>query len=458
MLETASQSCWNGTLSVASPSQARRPFGLARLQSEGMRVYQVQNWKEALSLRKGAGGVTRNVVFLGLTSLFTDISAEMVSTVLPLYLVFSAGMSLAAFGVVDGLYQGVAAIAQVASGFASDRLRRHKEVAAAGYALSMLSKLGLLAAGGALPGFAAAIVADRVGKGIRTAPRDALISLSSKPEDLGAAFGVHRALDTAGAMVGPLVAFGLLTLLPGRFDAVFVASFCIAVVGLGVIGMLVRNRAPARRSKASPRVTVRDLAGLLRIPRFGALVLAGAALGAVTTSDSFMFLSVQRKLSFSVAFLPLLYVATSLAYLALAVPFGRLADRLGRGAVFVAGYGLLLSVYVALLAAPSMGVAELIATLFLYGAYYAATDGVLAALASAVLPEATRGSGLALVKTGTGLAGLGSSILFGALWAAGGVAVALSAFALGLAVALPATAIALARATPANVAPRAEAA
>src|SRR5262249_22370723 len=166
--------------------------------------------------------MSANVLFLGLTSMVTDISSEMISTILPLYLVFTLHLAPLEFGIVDGLYQGAAALVRVASGFVADRWRRHKEVAALGYALSAVCKLGILAAGSVWTALAGIVLIDRIGKGIRTAPRDALISLSSPQEELGTAFGVHRALDTAGAMIGPLVAFGLLALTPGAFDAIFV--------------------------------------------------------------------------------------------------------------------------------------------------------------------------------------------------------------------------------------------
>src|SRR5918911_2663138 len=164
-----------------------------------------------LGQRVLGGSVSQNVVSLGLTSLFTDISSEMVSTVLPLYLVFFLRFTPLQFGMLDGLYQGGAALIRLVGGLAADRSQRYKEVAGLGYGLSALSKVGLLlgAAGG--PGLlAGALFVDRTGKGIRTAPRDALISLSSRPEQLGTSFAVHRALDTCGAMLGPLVAFGLL--------------------------------------------------------------------------------------------------------------------------------------------------------------------------------------------------------------------------------------------------------
>src|SRR5919197_383228 len=190
--------------------------------------------------------VSRTVVLLGLVSLFTDISAEMVATVLPLYLVFNLGLSPLQFGAVDGVYQGAAALVRVAGGFVGDRWRRYKEVAAVGYGVSAVCKLAFLPVGAAWTALTWIVFIDRTGKGIRTAPRDALISLSTPRERLGTAFGVHRALDTAGAMLGPFVAFGLLAIAPLAFDAVFAVSFCFAIVGLLVIALFVRNEpAPA---------------------------------------------------------------------------------------------------------------------------------------------------------------------------------------------------------------------
>src|SRR5690242_19490456 len=201
---------------------------------------------EARSLRRRllGEGVNSNVVKLGITSLFTDISSESISTILPLYLMFYLGLSPLQYGFVDGLYQGASALVRVFGGVAADRWQRYKEVAGLGYALSAVSKLAMLAVGPAWTALAAIVLIDRSGKGIRTAPRDALISLSTPRGSLGVAFGVHRALDTCGAMLGPLVAFGVLSALPNAFDLVFIISFCAALVGLGVLSLFVDNRAP----------------------------------------------------------------------------------------------------------------------------------------------------------------------------------------------------------------------
>ena len=154
--------------------------------------------------------VSANVWYLGFTSLLTDVSSEMITSILPIYLVLHLHMTPLAFGAIDGLYQGVAALVRTGSGVVSDRLRRYKSVAVVGYAVSAVSRLGLLLVGARWAPLAAVVTGDRMGKGIRTAPRDTLIALSTVPDRLATSFGVHRALDAAGAMIGPVVAFGML--------------------------------------------------------------------------------------------------------------------------------------------------------------------------------------------------------------------------------------------------------
>ena len=386
--------------------------------------------------------VSRNVVNLGLTSLFTDISSEMISTVLPLYLVFALRMTTFQLGMVDGVYQGASALTRLVAGVAADRRGRHKEVALVGYGLSAICKLGMLAAGGAFGPLVAVILADRTGKGIRTAPRDALISLSSTRDRLGVAFGVHRALDTAGALIGPLVAFALLTMLPGRFDVIFVVSFCFAAIGVAVLGVLVEGR--RSDAPAAERFSLRPALGLLRLRRFRLLVIAGSGLGLATIADAFIYLALQRRVDFPPTFLPLLYVLTSVVYLALAIPAGRLADRVGRGRVLVGGYLALGGVYVAILTSAD-GAVLVLGSVLLFGAYYACTDGVMSALASGLLPAETRSGGLALLGTGVALANLVGSVAFGALWTTVGLETAVVVFLAGLVLAGAVLAAGLAR-------------
>jgi MFS family permease len=395
-------------------------------------VYRVANLTELLRLRGRGIRVGRNVVLLGLVSFFTDISSEMVAAILPLYLVYTLGFSPLQFGVVDGVQQGAAAIVRVLGGFVADRTRRHKEVAALGYGISAASRLGLLFAN-SVQALGAIVFLDRTGKGIRTAPRDALISLSSERDQLATAFGVHRSLDTAGAMLGPLIAFSLLTLTPGDFDVIFVVSFCAALVGLGLLVLFVENR-PVLAPEDSP-VSVVAAARLLGTRRFRVLVAVAGALGLVTISDGFLFIALQRRVDFEPRLLPLLFVGTALAYMLLAIPVGRVADRFGRGRTFVAGYLPLLAAY-ALLLLPAGPSAEIPVYLVLLGLYYAATDGVLMALASATLPPPLRGSGLALLVTSTSLGRLLASILFGMIWTWYDVETAIAVFAIALCTAI----------------------
>jgi MFS family permease len=376
-------------------------------------------------------GIGSNVFFLGLTSLLTDISSEMVTATLPVYLVLGLGLAPLQFGLIDGINQGASALVRVASGLIADRLQRVKEVATAGYGFSAICRLGLLLVGRNWLAISGVVLLDRIGKGIRTGPRDAMIAASAPSEKLATAFGIHRAMDTAGAMLGPLLAAGLLALTPGAYNVVFIVSMSFAIVGVAVIGLLVE--APAREAasaKATP-VSSQILSSLLARPDFRALVLVSSFLALTTLSDNFIFLAFQRKFDLSLNLFPLLYVGVALIYMLLAIPVGRLADRLGRRSVFLAGYGLLAAVY-GLLLLPGLPPAAGLGVLLLQGVYYAATDGVLAALASSMLPEQWRTTGLALLATGTGLARLLASLGYGALWNYFGPSPALVVFLIGL--------------------------
>ncbi len=381
-----------------------------------------------------AGRVDGNVVSLGATSFFTDISSEMVNAVLPLYLMLHLGFSPLAFGLFDGLYQGMTGLLRIAGGVWADRRGRYKEVAGLGYAMSAVGKVGLLVSHTVAP-VSAVLLADRTGKGLRTAPRDALISLSSSPARLAESFGVHRALDTAGALLGPVLAFFLLQMTPNAYDTVFVTSFFVALVGLGVLFCFVQNRAPVAGA-SGPAPSLRAAADLLRVHRYRRLVVAGAVLGLVTVSDAFIYLSFQRRTGMSSTPFPLLFVGTALAYLVLAVPVGRLADRVGRVPVFLAGHVLLVGCYLVLRSA-GPGKPTALALLGLLGAYYAATDGVLMAMASTAVPASVRTSGLALLTTVTAMARFAASLLFGLLWTLGGPNLGVTVFLVGLVAALP---------------------
>lgn len=371
------------------------------------------------------------VLALGSVSLVTDVSSEMVTAVLPLYLVLGLGLSPLQFGFLDGMFNGATALVRLLGGRLADRGGRHKRVAGTGYLLSALSRLGLLLAGGATAGIAAALAADRLGKGIRTAPRDALISLSGPPESLGRSFGVHRAMDTTGALLGPLAAFAVLWATADAYDAVFAVSFCVGLLG---VLLLVAYVPAAPAAAAGPATPLKATA--LRDPAFRRILYAAALLGAATIGDAFLYLLLLRGLDLPPALFTLLPLGAAAVYLLLAVPAGRIADRSGRRPAFLLGHGALLCAYAALLAPVSWPTA--VAVLALLGIFYAGTDGVLMALAAPVLPAHGRAGGLAVLQTGQALARLLGAAGFGAAWTLWGQRPALWAAALALAVALAA--------------------
>jgi predicted MFS family arabinose efflux permease len=323
----------------------------------------------------------------------------------------------------------VTALIRLAGGRLADRSQRHRLVAGLGYALSAACKLGLLVAGSSPVALGAVLAADRTGKGLRTAPRDALIAASSAPRDLGLSFGVHRTMDTAGALAGPLAAFAVLWAAPGAYDAVFVVSCCVAVFGVVLLVAFVRD--PPIRALPRAAMSLRPLGR----PGFALMCLAAALLGACTISDSFVYLLLQRRLGIAAGYFPLLPLGTAASFLTLAVPFGRLADRAGRRAVFLGGHVLLLGAYL-LLRGPLAGEVLLACVLTLHGAFYAATDGVLMAAAGPLLPGPVRASGMAVLQTAQALARLMSSVLIGAAWTAWGRPAAVTAATAGLGVAI----------------------
>lgn len=381
--------------------------------------------------------IAGNVVALGTVSLITDISSEMVSAILPLYLVLGLQLSPLSYGLLDGVYTGATALLRIVGGFIADRVGKRKLVAGVGYGLSAVAKLGLLAAGRSTGALGLVIAGDRMGKGLRTAPRDALITLSTPPGALGRAFGLHRMMDSIGAFLGPLVAIGVLAASAQSYDAVFVSSFCIAALGVVVLILFVRDRpaagegqVAAGESAGKRAARISDALGLLRLAGVRRLVATASLLGLAMIGDGFVFLLLQRREELSIVWFPLLAVGTSLAYLLFARPLGALADRLGRVPVLLAGFGLLTVTYV-MLGGPLGGWPLLVGALGLYGLFYACTDGVLMALAGPVLPESLRTTGIALIQTSQAVAYLLSSVLFGLAWQVWGAATAIHVAAAG---------------------------
>jgi MFS family permease len=388
--------------------------------------------------RSRRGAINGTVIALGLTSFFSDISSEMVAAVIPLFLTAELGYSVAAFGLFQGAYELANAVLRMVGGMVADRTRRPKETAAFGYGLSTLTRVGLVGSAVASLPAVPFLLADRLGKGLRTGPRDAMISLATPEAAWGTAFGFHRTLDAAGALIGPLLAVTILWALPGSYDAVFLLSVGFGLVGFAIIMTWVRNpRISTPETGSRQALSLRMHWGNTGFRR---ILLLGGAFGLFSIGDSFAYLVIFKAAQqstniglsgFGAQWFPLLFAGTAVVFLLAATPVGNLADRFGRARIWVMGQLLLASVYVVLLFQPTSLVA-IISVLTLLGMYYAATDGVLPALAAGVIPETHRSGGLALLATVVGVARMFSALSFGLIWDRVGVDRALTVALAGL--------------------------
>lgn len=398
------------------------------------------DWLERLKLSRGErsfGSVLRlsPVIWgLGFTSLLTDISSEMVSSVLPAYLFLHLKLGPLQYGLIDGLYNGFAvALVSLAAGYLADRRQSHKRVAFSGYLLSALCKPALLAAGGAWTWILVVIGLDRLGKGVRAAPRDAILSMSAPRGRLASAFALHRSLDSFGALLGPIVALLILAALPGGFDVVWIVSFAFAVVGLAVLALFVpqpeAQALPESQASSAPAPAI-DAASAEDRRRFRRLAVVAFLLAASTVSDGFLFIHLQRESGLGVGAFPLYFIGVALVLVVASIPVGIVADSIGRRPVLLAGYAVLAGVYLLLLYVPLGGIGAQVLVIAMIGCYYAATEGVLMAMGSALVPAGRRTTGLAVLASLVGLGKAASSVGFGALMQAGGSGLALGTFAM----------------------------
>ena len=354
--------------------------------------------------------VPRGVVVLGFVSLLMDASSELVHALLPLFMVTVLGASMLVVGVIEGIAEATAMVVKVFSGYLSDLTRRRKPLVLLGYGLGALSKLAFPLAP-SLGWVVGARVADRIGKGIRGAPRDALIADLAPADARGASFGLRQALDTVGAIAGPLLALGAMAWFAGDFRAAFwvavvPAALCVLLIVLGV-----EEPAHAQAAQRVARITLVDLRRLDR--RFVIVTGIAVLLTLARFSEAFLVLRAQG-LGMPLASVPWVMVAMTVVYAVVAFPAGVLADR-GHAPQLIAG-GLAALVAADLALAQASGAAGVLAGAGLWGLHLAMTQGLLSAMVAAVAPAELRGTAFGVFNLACGVALFVASALAGLLW------------------------------------------
>jgi MFS family permease len=359
--------------------------------------------------------IPRGVWALGIVSLLMDVSSEMIHALLPLYLVTVLGTSMLTVGVIEGIAEATASITKIFSGALSDRLGKRKLLAAIGYGLAAFSKPVFPLASG-IGWLMAARFVDRIGKGIRGAPRDALIADIAPPQLRGASFGLRQSLDTVGAFLGPLLAIGLMFLAANNFTLVFWVAVIPAVLSFAVIVFAVSDpeRAPGIRRVKSPL----SLPELRRLGEgYWLVVIVAAVFTLARFSEAFLLLRAQ-SVGLSLALVPAILVVMNIVYAFSAWPAGALSDRIGRFGVLAAGFALLLLADVVLAVGGSVPAVSLGAAL--WGLHMGLTQGLLATLVADTAPGELRGTAFGMFNLITGLAMLAASVIAGGLWDAVG--------------------------------------
>jgi MFS family permease len=359
--------------------------------------------------------VPRTVLALGVVSLCMDLSSELVHSLLPLFLTGVLGAGMVAVGVVEGIAEATASIVKVFSGVLSDRMPRRKPLVIAGYALAALSK-PLFPLAASVPLVLVARFVDRIGKGIRGAPRDALIADVTPPEARGAAYGLRQALDTVGAVLGPLAAAGLMLLLADDIRRVLWVAVVPALAAVAVLVLWVREPARPRTLDMAPQAA--RFSGFARLGvRYWAVVALGAVLTLARFSEAFLVLRAQ-ELGVALAAVPLVLVAMNVVYTAVAYPAGLAADRGHRRALLVGGLAALIAADLVIAAFGT--VAGLGVGIVLWGAHLGLTQGLLSTLVADAAPPELRGTAFGVFNLVSGGALLAASVLAGWLWSAYG--------------------------------------
>ena len=353
----------------------------------------------------------RNVIVLGIVSFFADLSSEIVYPLIPIFLTTVLGAPVAVVGLIEGFAESTASLTKIVSGWWSDRLPRRIPLVLGGYGLAALGKV-LIGLASGWPTVLFARFIDRLGKGVRGSPRDALIADSTTADQRGRAYGLHRTMDTAGAVAGPLVALGLVAWFNEELRTIFMLAVIPGV--LSTLAVLFVRETPRPRPAATPAERSATGIGIKQLDRRLVLFLGASLIFAIGNSSDIFLLLRAKDLGLSTTAAILAYVVYNFVYMSTAYPLGALSDRIGRRGIFVGGLAIFAVVYAgfALVTAP-----RLLWPLFaLYGVYMAATDGVGKALVADFAPAEHRGAVLGLYGTLTGLATFFASLLAGLLW------------------------------------------
>jgi MFS family permease len=352
----------------------------------------------------------RAIWVLGFVRLLMDISSELIHSLLPLFLVGTLGVSVLVVGLIEGVAESTALVVKVFSGALSDYLRRRKLLAVVGYALGALAKPAFALAQGAGVVVAARFV-DRIGKGIRGAPRDALVADLVGADRRGAAYGLRQSLDTVGAFAGPLLATALMLWFAGDFRAVFWVAVVPAVLAVALLVVGVEEPEPtAGRTSVHPirREALRRLG-----TAYWAVVAIGGVFALARFSEAFLVLRAEQ-LGVAASFVPMVMVAMNLVYALSAYPFGKLADAMSHAALL--GWGLLVLVAADLVLADASTWPVMLLGVALWGLHMGMTQGLLAAMVADTAPEDLRGTAFGLFNLVSGLAMLAASAIAGLLW------------------------------------------
>lgn len=355
--------------------------------------------------------IPRTVWVLGFVSLLTDISSEMIHSVLPLFLVSVLGANILTVGIIEGIAEATASVLKIFSGALSDYLGHRKGLAVFGYGLSTFVK-PLFAVATSPTGVLIARFGDRIGKGIRVAPRDALVADSTTPEVRGAAYGLRQSLDTIGAFLGPLAAFALMAASTNNFRLVFWLALIPGFLAVALLAVGVReprgSQTQVKRSNPLQWQTLRSLG-----QKYWVLVAVALLFNLGNSSDAFLLLRAEQT-GISASLIPLTLVVMNMAYSLSAYPIGILSDRVGRFGLLVGGFILYALVYLgfAFVQAPW----QIWGLFALYGLHMGMSQGLLLALVANSIPANLRGTAFGFLNLAIGLALLPASLLAGGLW------------------------------------------